>query len=156
MKLRLYAMVLAASALALGACSSEEDGEGTGGSGNEGGGTGNTGGDTGATGGMGTGGDGATGGNGTGGAGDCRSCAEYFTDASEQMSLEPDGPPLCEGSDEIWGTLLSCACEGCLDVCSADACEGGTGNDPDACSTCLPMQITSTCSAEAGECANDA
>ncbi len=95
--------------------------------------------------------------SGWGGATACRSCAEYFTDANEQGTVEPTGDPLCaEPSEKLWDVMLGCACAQCLAECPAVACPAGTGTDAPTCGICLGSQLTGMCSAEAGACANDA
>jgi hypothetical protein len=159
MNMRLYMVVAGAlTSLALLACSSDTSdtgvtgGAGTAGSGNQGG-SGNTGneGGAGAMGGAGTGG--------TGGAAGCRVCAVYFTDAISDMTLMPDGDPLCEPeSAALWKALLDCGCGACTADCSAMACEGGMAADDTKCGDCLSATFTGdgACTMEAGECSNDA
>ena len=160
MNMRLYTVVLgvvSVASLGLAACSSDDTGGGGAGTG----GSSTTTQSTGGTSTVSTGGSSSTGGTastgGAGGGGACRTCAEYLTDASTQMSLEPTGDPLCAGSDEIWAALLTCACDQCLADCPAEACPGGTGTDPDVCGTCLGGQIGGTaCGDETTACVNDA
>jgi hypothetical protein len=159
MKLRLLAMIVGAScALALGACSSDEDdGDATGGSGGSGG-SGNTGneggsGNTGNEGGAGVGAAGGAGGAGTGGnpgecplgADDCIGCGEFITEGYEACT-EDD---FCEGSQDLYDAYTTCICvDSCMTEC-ADACAGG---DPTAeCQTCA----TTNCTTEIAGCGGD-
>ena len=153
MKLRLYGMMLAASALvALGACSSEETGEGSGGAGNEGGGTGATGNEGGN--GL-TGNEGGSGneGGGTGGTADCLSCAIEIQCQQELRTGPICDSEFCEGSGELFDALAACICEECAVECEM-TCAMMEETNPD-CGTCQTTAATGACSAEFGECSND-
>jgi hypothetical protein len=91
-----------------------------------------------------------------GSSGECRTCAEYITDAADQQTLEPSGAPLCQpDSQSIWNVLLGCSCASCTSECPPEACPGGFGSR-DACGPCLSNTFTNECGAEFGDCANDA
>ena len=155
MNMRLFTVLGAVCVLGVVACSSDDTGGGSGGAGGSSTTTGTAGGST-TTSAGGTGGTSATTG-GTGGTGACRSCAQWLTDAAEQMNLEPTGDPLCEESQAVWDEVVACGCEQCIDDCPAEACPGGMGTDADVCGACLGGQVTGQpCSEQVTACVNDA
>lgn len=79
--------------------------------------------------------------------GTCTTCGVYITEG------DPNLPPLCDASVDLYNQLVDCVCAGaCADVCGPNICSGIEIDV--ACQDCVTNSETG-CGNQFAECAND-